>query len=70
MVRRVASSPEFGCEITFKDRRVRDKQKKIRGHVSNSGGILVISVTGVFSYYKTWGRGLCSWEESRRWYIG
>lgn len=42
MVRRVASSPEVGCEITLKDMRVREKEKKTRGNVNKGGGILVI----------------------------
>lgn len=42
MVRRVASWAEVGCEITFKDRRVREKEKRKRGDVSKGGGILDI----------------------------
>lgn len=48
MVRRVARSPEMGCEITFKDRRVREKEKKKRGNNSKGGGNLVI--WGVLSF--------------------
>lgn len=47
-VRRVASSPAVDCEITLKDRKVREREKKMRGNVCKGGGILVISAVFFF----------------------